>query len=366
MTEKVSLEPDWVSPPGETVAAILNELGVGLTEFASRVRRSAEEVDCLLHGETVIGEELAERLAEVLGSSASFWKKRDQCYRRDLQRLTERASSPDAVAWLSELPLKDMKKLGWIRADGEKARAAVACMQFFGVAGVIDWRRTYAEPIRTPAFRSSAAFASNPGAVAAWLRQGEILASEIDCNQWDPTKFREELYELRAMTREEDPDKFVPELIRRCAACGVAVVVLRAPGGCRASGAARFLVPARPMILLSGRHLTDDHFWFTFYHEAGHLLLHGHTIVFVDTLPGDDGLSGKEEEQANQFASDLLIPQEHQAELLRLTADKIAVMRFARKIGVSRGIVVGQLQYRKVIPLNYLNRLKYRFRWSDD
>jgi Zn-dependent peptidase ImmA (M78 family) len=88
--------------------------------------------------------------------------------------------------------------------------------------------------------------------------------------------------------------------------------------------------------------------------------------VFVDTLPGDDGLSGKEEDEANQFASDLLIPQEHQAELMRLTANKIAVMRFARKMGVSRGIVVGQLQHREVIPRNHLNRLKYRFKWADE
>src|SRR5439155_7434606 len=117
-------------------------------------------------------------------------------------------------------------------------------------------------------------------------------ASEIDCGLWDPHKFREELQGIRALTRVEDPRQFVPELVKRCAACGVAVVVLRAPKGCRASGAARFLTPARPMILLSGRHLTDDHFWFTFYHEAGHLVLHGHKFVFVDALPGDDDLSG--------------------------------------------------------------------------
>jgi Zn-dependent peptidase ImmA (M78 family)/plasmid maintenance system antidote protein VapI len=366
MTERPPFSPDWVSPPGDTIAAILNERGVTLADFASRVKCSVDQANDLLHGDLVVTEDLAARLATALGCTASFWKRREEWYRWDLRRLTERASSADAAAWLCELPLRDMKKLGWISAGNNQAEVAAACMRFFGVAAVTDWRHTYAEPFNSPAFRTSKAFASEPGAVAAWLRRGEILASEIDCGSWDMGKFREELQRLRALTREEDPDEFVPELVKRCAACGVAVVVLRAPKNCSASGAARFLTPERPMILLSGRHLTDDHFWFTFYHEAGHLVLHGHKFVFVDTLPGDDGLSGKDEDGANQFASDLLIPQEHQGELMRLTANKIAVMRFAKRIGVSRGIVVGQLQHREVIPRNYLNGLKYRFKWADE
>jgi Zn-dependent peptidase ImmA (M78 family) len=324
-----------------------------------------EDVRFLLHGELAVTEHLAERLAAALGSTVSFWKKREEWYRRDLQRLTERASSADATAWLSELPFKDMKALGWIRVGTDKVEVATACMRFFGVAAVDDWRRTYAEPFKTPAFRTSQTFASDPGAVAAWLRQGEILASEIDCGPWDQDKFREALQEIRALTREEDPEKFIPELVKRCAACGVAVVVLRAPTGCRSSGAARFLASGRPMILLSGRHLTDDHFWFTFYHEAGHLLLHGQKFVFVDSLEDDDGLSGKEEDQANQFASDLLVPPEHQPEMMKLTANKMAVMRFARRIGISRGVIVGQLQHRGIIPRKYLNGLKFQFKWEE-
>jgi Zn-dependent peptidase ImmA (M78 family) len=110
------------------------------------------------------------------------------------------------------------------------------------------------------------------------------------------------------------------------------------------------------VLLLSGRHLSDDHFWFTFYHEAGHLILHGKRFVFVDDLDDDNAV--REEDEANRFAENLLIPPEHQTEMLRLTANKMQVMRFARKIGISRGIVVGQLQHRGIIGRDQLNSLK--------
>jgi Zn-dependent peptidase ImmA (M78 family) len=117
------------------------------------------------------------------------------------------------------------------------------------------------------------------------------------------------------------------------------------------------------MILLSFRYLSDDHFWFTFFHEAGHLVLHGDRCIFLE---GDDTLTTEEEDAANAFAADTLIPPEYQAEMLRLPLNGRDVMRFARKVGVSPGIVVGQLQHYGRFRQNQLNNLKRRFTWGED
>ena len=117
------------------------------------------------------------------------------------------------------------------------------------------------------------------------------------------------------------------------------------------------------MILLSFRYLSDDQFWFTFFHEAGHLLLHGDRCIFLE---GDDTLTTEEEAEANAFAANILIPPEYQAEMLRLPLDGRAVMRFARKVGVSPGIVVGQLQHHGRFRRNQLNNLKRRYTWVED
>jgi plasmid maintenance system antidote protein VapI/Zn-dependent peptidase ImmA (M78 family) len=363
MAKDAPFTPDWVSPPGDTIAAILEERGVTPVTLASKLKWNHDDVTELLEGRAVLTDELATQLAALFGPSTSFWTKRESQYREDLLRLAKFASTEQATSWLSEVSGRELVQLGWIKPFGRKAGLAAACLHFFGVPSVLDWRDAYKETLQAIAFRTSKTFVSQPGAVAAWLRQGEIRASDIDCAPWNPDAFRAALQEIRALTRIEDPGKFLPELVRRCAACGVAVVVLRAPKECKASGASLFLTESKAMLLLSVRHLSDDHFWFTFFHEAGHLILHGHKFIFVDGLGCDDKLARNDEDEANRFAEDILIPPEHRPEFLSLRSDKRAVMRFARKIGISRGLVVGQLQHYEIIPQDHLNGLKYPFRW---
>jgi hypothetical protein len=256
-----------------------------------------------------------------------------------------------------------MAKWGWVEAVADRAAKVAACLRFFGVPTVKAWGDAYSEGLLSVAFKTSPTFESDPGAVAAWLRQGEIEASMIACDMWDPERFRQEMPAVRELTREKDPDVFIPELIRLCASCGVAIVVLRAPTKCRASGVSRFLTPTRPLLMLSFRYLSDDHFWFAFFHEAGHVLLHSESRIFLE---GEGMPSTAEEEEANKFAANNLIPLEFQDELMNLPANGVTVMRFAKRVGVSPGIVVGQLQHRGILRRNQLNNLKRRYAWTED
>lgn len=362
MVDDSPFSPDWVSPPGATIATILEERGATPVELAVWIGRSQTDIEDLLEGRAEITADMARRLARVLGASEAFWTGRESQYRADLARLQQEASLPESVSWLSEIPVRDIQRWGWIAPLANPAAAAAACLRFFGVPSVRAWRDVYGDAL-SAAYRTSSTYRSAPGAVAAWIRQGEIAAAEIECGPWDPKRFRRELISLRELTREKDPEKFLPELIRRCAACGVAVVVQQAPRLCRASGVVRFLSPTRPMILLSFRYLSDDHFWFTFFHEAGHLVLHGDRCIFLE---GDDTLTTEEETEANAFAADILVPPKYQAEMLRLPLNGREVMRFARKVGVSPGIVVGQLQHHGRFRRNQLNNLKRRFNWRED
>jgi plasmid maintenance system antidote protein VapI/Zn-dependent peptidase ImmA (M78 family) len=363
MTKETGFAPDWLSPPGDTIATILEERGLSPSDLARKLRRSAADIANLLTGDAALTDEIASELSVAFGSTPEFWRKRESRYRRDLARLEQEASLPSNQAWLSRLPIKDMVEWGWITPARQPVRKVLACLQFFGVASAQAWRENYTDVLQAVAFRTSPTFKSEPEAVAAWLRQGEIEASSIKCQDWNPERFRDELTRIRSLTRQNNPDVFLPTLIEKCARCGVAVVVLRAPRKCRASGATRFLSPERPMLLLSFRYRADDHFWFTFFHEAGHLLLHGNKSIFIE---GPEKQSSKEEDEANAFAETVLIPSQFQEEMYQLTANKIAVIRFARKVGVSRGIVVGQLQHYKVIGQRQLNDLKRRYSWSVD
>jgi len=362
MLEDTMFCPNWVAPPGATIASILAERGATAVELATWIERSPADVEDLLLGRVEITADIAKSLARVLGASEAFWTRRESQYRADLARLYQEAALPESINWLNELPVRDIERWGWISPLANPTAMVAACLQFFGVPSVRAWRAAYGDAL-SAAYRTSPTYKSAPGAVAAWIRQGEIAASRIECGLWESERFRLELVSLRELTRENDPEDFLSELVRRCAACGVAVVVQRSPQLCRASGVVRFLSPTRPMILLSVRYLSDDHFWFTFFHESGHLVLHGDRCVFLE---GDDTLTNDEEAEASAFASDVLIPPEHQAEMLRLPLNGREVVRFARKVGVSPGIVVGQLQHHGRFRRNQMNNLKRRYTWGKD
>ncbi|AUX47584.1 XRE family transcriptional regulator [Sorangium cellulosum] len=364
MNNNDSFCPDWASPPGETVADILEEQSITIREFARRIGHTIGQVKELLDGRAPITNTTAQKLEISLGVPAAFWVTREAQYRQDLARIqasVRSESSESSEQWLAELPIGDMIKFGWIPKAMSASAQAEACLRFFGVASVGEWRSRHLKSLESSAFRTSPSFRSQQGAVAAWLRQGEIESAEIACHAWSPKCFEAAIPHIRTLTRKKDPEKFVPELASICAECGVAVAVVRAPTGCRASGATRFLSPSKALLLLSFRHLSDDHFWFTFFHEAGHLLLHGEKGLFLDGL---DASMDKDEEEANQFAAEALIPPQFQKDLLTLRADSHEIIRFSRLIGVSPGIVVGQLQHLKRIKYNELNSLKRRFQWK--
>jgi HTH-type transcriptional regulator/antitoxin HigA len=373
MSDPHGFQPAWVSPPGETIADVLRARNLPITQFADAMEQTVDDVIALLEGRTTITIALARRLSEVLGPSVQFWMSRDYLYRQGAGRL--QAEHRD---WLDALPMGDMIRFGWIAPTPRATEEASAALRFFGVPSVQAWHQAYGHIEWLTAFRTSAAFDSSAGAVAAWVHEGERRAAALSCAPWDPDQFRDILSQVRALSRIGDPQRFLPRLQELCASGGVAVIPLRPPTGCRASGATRFLSADKALILVSFRHLSDDHFWYTFFHEAGHLLLHGPSDFFVEGLgemSGDvlaseavaaDDLFSVHEREAHAFASRTLIPEAAQPAFRALRADATAILRFASEVGISPGIVVGQLQYLRRLRQNQLNTLKRRYTWTED
>jgi Zn-dependent peptidase ImmA (M78 family) len=154
----------------------------------------------------------------------------------------------------------------------------------------------------------------------------------------------------------------LPNLKEGLGRAGVKFAIVRAPKGCSASGAIRILADDTPHIQLSVRSLSDDQFWFSLFHEIGHLLLH------FDKMPILENPELKEEEcegEANEFASQVIVPMKYQEEFLSLVASKPLIIDFSKKVGVAPGLIVGQLQHFGTIRYNQMQHLKRRYRWVD-
>lgn len=352
----IDFQPNWASSPGDTILDILRERNLTEEEFASRIDYKIEDVKDLIQGRIAITLGTARQLEQVLGASVEFWMTRDYQYRQDIERFNVTEEQ-----WVNEFPIEDMIRYEWLNSFSNLREKIIAFYKFFDVSSVREWNQLYSGVVQKIAFKKSQAHESRPASVAAWLRKGEIEAKKIQCQPWDPEGFKNSLNEIRILTHHKDPNKFIPELQRICAENGVAVVIVRTPRGCPTSGATKFISKGKALLLLSFRYLTDGHFWFAFFHEAAHLLLHSESL-FLET---ENMPSTVEEEEANEFAENILIPVAYKSEFLRLRTNTNDVIRFAVKIGVAPGIVVGQLHHKKIIPFKYLTRLQRRYKWEE-
>jgi addiction module HigA family antidote len=363
MSEAVQNEyrPDYVSPPGETLLETIDALGMSQAELAERTGKAKKTINEIIKGKAPITPKIALEFERVLGAPASFWNNRERQYREALARKEEQGKLQKHVGWLKTLPVNAMVKKGWIRRFKDKIQQVLEILNFLGIASPEQWNSLLESYRQQIAFRKSETFESDPGALVAWLRKGEIEAQQIACTPFDAAKFRKALKFIRLLTV-EPPEIFQPELIRLCAECGVAVVFVPELPGARVSGATRWLTPKKALIQLSLRYKTDDHLWFTFFHETAHILLHGKKNIFLER----DGLSEEAEQQANEFSANMLIPETHISQLQQLNRiSKEAIREFAHSIGIAPGIVVGRLQHDGFLPPSYCNDLKQRFEWVD-
>ena len=178
---------------------------------------------------------------------------------------------------------------------------------------------------------------------------------------YDESRFKHAVRSIRELTR-QPVDKALQRTERLCNEAGVALALVRPLPKTALSGAAWWISPRKAVIQLSARHKSDDHLWFSFFHEAAHVLLHSKKSVFVDETNGDDtGL----EAEANEWASNILVSRRAWKQFIAAPLfSEHAVKEFADEQGIAPGIVVGRLQHRRLLPWTHLNGLKVKLIWT--
>lgn len=349
-------QPDYAVLPGEVLVYELEARGMKQQELAKRTGLTPKHIVALVKGKSAITSETAIKLERALGMPADYWLNLESQFQETQARLAEVDQLERDLDWLKKIPVNTMARFGWINKRKDKKEQLIEVLRFLGIASVDQWDDVW--PKLNVAYRKHSTHEVYPEAVSAWLRQGEIKASAIQSNSYDKNSFRKALDEIRSLTN-QPPEVFVPAMQRLCSSAGVAVVFVPGLPKTCVSGATRWISPNKAIIQLSLRYKSDDHLWFTFFHEAGHILLHGKKEMFLE---GTNGLDVEKEEEANSFSENELIPKKPFSEfILNSNFSKIAIVNFAESIGISPGIVVGQLQHKGLLNMNFCNDLKRRF-----
>ncbi|MGI8891777.1 MAG: HigA family addiction module antitoxin [Chthoniobacterales bacterium] len=350
--------PDFAVPPGETLEETMGSLGMTQRDLADRTGLTVQTLNRIFKGEQPITYETANKLELVTGTPAAFWNNLEAQYREQLAKIEQAEEMNSHIAWLKTIPVKELIERELIPAAKEKVIVLREVLRFYGVSSVDAWHTVWDVP--AVAARRSPFLDSSPGPTSAWLRIGQLEARGIDCAPYDKKRFTENLQRIRSLTVKH-PREFVPKMRRLCAEAGVALALIPEIKGAPWNGAADWLTPTKAMILVNLRGKSEDKFWFSFFHEAGHILQDSKKETFID-----DGKSYRdrpEEQRADEFAAESLIPSAHHAAIQAVrSADDIRLL--AAKLKISPGIVAGCYQH-LTQKWTYFNGLKTKFIWIE-
>lgn len=339
-------------PPGATIREQLEMRGMSQREFAQRMALSEKHISHLINGKVELTPDVALRLESVLGVHASFWTNLEALYREQVARVNAENELEEDIALTQKFPYAKMAKLGWVPATKDSKEKVESLRSFFEVA-----RLNILNNLQVPgiAFRKAAGCpVENDYTLAAWAQKARFEARNISVAPINIEKLRAAIPEIRALTT-EDPAVFCPELRRILSGCGIAIVFLPHIERSFLHGAT-FTDGDHIVLGLTVRGRDADRFWLSLFHELYHIIA-GHIFLsnsYIDL--------SEQETQADHFARDTLISQDDYNYFVEYGSyNRESILKFANKIGIAPGIIVGRLQKENIIPYKWHNGLKVRY-----
>lgn len=334
-------------PPGYTIKEQLKDRGITQKEFSLRMEMSQKHISKLINGEVLLTTDMAIRLEMVLGLSATFWLNLESSYREKLAKIEVEEKMEEEIILADQFPYSELVELGWIPNANSKNEKVVNLRKYFEVnrLGLLFENKHLSILYRRLNKSQKADFA-----LMAWAQKAKLEARKRVVSSININGLKRCIKKFRKLTT-VDSKVFCGELVDILAKNGVALILLPHISGSFLHGAT-FYDGNKIVMGLTVRGKDADKFWFSFFHELGHIIL-GHI---------DCEYSKQMELEADDFARDNLIPlEEFNKFVLTSNYTENEIVRFANKIDIDCGIVVGRLQKEGYIPYTQFNDLKTKY-----
>lgn len=338
-------KPDLAIHPGKTLEETLVVFGMTQTDLAKRTGLTPKTINEIVKEKISISPETAIKLASVFGTSPTFWNNLERQYQETAARLELEERLVKEIHELSKFPYENLLKEGCVADTKERKERVRSLLEFFGVSslvfvsGIFDFKRV--------AFRQSPHGKNiSEENLVSWIKCGEAKGRQIEMKEkFDKEALNALLPSLRELTRE--PFEYAyKKAVELCASAGVAFVIVPHFESTYVNGATRYFLGGRALVQLSMRNPWQDIFWFTFFHEIGHILKHGKKMEFIEYESPEYKMGDKDEEEADDFAQKVLIKEKDFNDFKKKQDFSLAsVKKFADQIKVDPGIVGGRLAH---------------------
>ncbi len=297
--------PDYAVHPGEYLEEVLTAREIKPHDFIQRMGITKADLSRLIKKKEQVTPELALKLERVLGVSSQIWNNMNARYhlfearQKEKQRFAEKKE-----AWAKDFPLTWLKKHRHIPNTRQSEVLMDALLSFFEVSSSDTWEQYYKKQLKIHLKTDTSANVNVLKTSAAWLRAAEVLAAEMDTKEYKKDAFEKKLKDIQRLTH-KSPDEAENDIRKHCADAGVAFVRVPPPPELHVHTATKWVTPHKVMFVISFKQKTTNKFWRSFFHGAGHIVLHNKKDIFID---GRDMQASKQKNEAEKFSQKFLAP----------------------------------------------------------
>lgn len=348
MRARYKYEPDYAIHPGETLREKLEELRMTPKEFAVRTGKPVKTISEILNGKSSITFEMAVLFEKVLKIPANFWIKKQANYNEFVAREKHKKEIEQAVDWAKLFPYPEMAKMGLVKQTRKIEEKAEELLHYFNVSKPSAWENIYLNQQTPVFFRISLKHAKNPYALSALLRMGEIKANSMDAPDFNKAVLKSILPDLKIIMANK-PNNYLQQIQEKCLLAGVKVIYTHNLPKTVIHGTVRWL-NNKPVLQMTDRLKRYDIFWFSLFHEIGHILLHGNKKnIFLEEINNAE-IKDRKEQEADEFATQLLLNDNEYEEIINTIKNGTDIMDvipyYANKFGTHKDIIIGRILYR--------------------
>ena len=341
--------PTVVFHPAETLREKLAEMGMSIKEFALRTGKPEKTINAVLNEESSLTPEMAVLFENVTQIPASFWINKQARYNEYVARKRQEETIISAQDWARQFPYAEMAKYNWVPATRNLDEKTHHLLSFFGVASAKAWDNLYMQSELKVAAYTSLKHTHEAHSISAWLRRGELQSKETVSPAFDIKLLKEQIPTMRNLMVNQPADFFV-QLQNICLKAGVILLFTPKLPKVPLSGSTRWINDT-PLIQLTARYKQNDRFWFTFFHELGHIVLHGKKYISLENVDFAEADAQKEQD-AHDFAVKHTFSKEQEEKLLRehpVSINSDDIVNYAIEFNTHPAMIIGRLQFLKLI-----------------
>lgn len=323
--------------PGYYIKEIIEDSGLTQQDFAKRLDTTPKNLSYIVRGEQSLSVDIAMKLSRMLGTSVGYWLNLQQTYDTLIAEMDFQEKMEEEKRVFKELDYNYFKKHFGLPNLPRKVDEQIKYLrEYLQVAALTVFK----ERDMAVSFRNCGKDMKENNIIKANIMVQIAInkARTIDAPKFNKNKFEEAVeYALKLTCNHRE---FYPILREKFREAGVIFVVLPNLPGSKTNGATK-KIGNNILLMVNDRRMYSDSFWFTLFHEIGHIMNGDYGITFEGE---------KFEDVADKYAADKLIPPEEYQKFIEANKfDVETIRRFADKIERDPGIVLGRLKNDKKV-----------------